>query len=351
MKKILAMLLAFVMIFSLAACGGNEAPAGDEGGEAAVEPVDLTISIQGGEVLPMVDRWKAWADMVNEKSGNLMNLTWYFDGTLLDSSAAYQQLVAGVADIGDVHTYESDGFVIHQQWKGFTAGIPVDAMATMGRALVEEFPELAAELDGVKPLAYAFDGGNYQLLTVNKEVKSVDDMAGLVIWCEADFNAFIEELGATPVNTPWPEVYSSLQKNMYDGLLIAAETLKAVNFAEVCDYCIMIDACYAARAGHMMNLDTYNSLPAELQAAINDPEVVSWIENKNMTDAIALETEGIEWAIENHGTKVVYLEDAEKQEFTDAMNRAKKGIAEKLDAQGLPGTEMLEFMIEYSKNF
>ncbi len=350
MKKLLAMLLVFVMIFSMAACGGDE-PAVDEGGEAVVKPVELTFSIQGAEVMPMVDRWKAWAELVNEKSGGLMNVTWYCDGTLLEAASAYEQLVAGLADIGDIHTYESDGFAIHQNWKGFTAGIPVDAMTTLGRAMVEEFPELKAELANVKPLAYAFDGGNYQLLTVNKEVKSVDDMKGLVIWCEADFNAFIEELGATPVNTPWPEVYSSLQKNMYDGLLIAAETLKSVNFAEVCNYCVMIDACYAARAGHMMNLETWESLPAELKAVIDDPEVVAFVENKNKSDAIEMEKDGIEWAIENHGTTIVYLEDEQKQEFVDAMNRAKKGVAEKLDAQGLPGTEMLEFMIEYSKNF
>ena len=351
MKKLLAMLLAFVMIFGLAACGNTDEPAGDDGGDATVQPVDLTISIQGSEILPMVERWKTWADMVNEKSGDLMNLTWYYDGTLLDSSSAYQQLVAGVADIGDVHTYESDGFTIHQQWKGFTAGIPVEAMADMGRALVEEFPALQEELADVKPLAYAFDGGNYQLLTVNKPVESVADMEGLVIWCEADFNAFMEELGATPVNTPWPEVYSSLQKNMYDGMLIAAETLQSVNFAEVCNYVTMIDVCYAARAGHMMNLDTYNSLPDALKAAIDDPEVTEWIENKNMTDAIETETAGIEWAIENHGTTIIELDDAKKQEFTDAMNRAKQGIAEDLDAKGLPGTEMLNFMIEYSANY
>ena len=70
--------------------------------------------------------------------------------------------------------------------------------------------------NSVHPLAYAFDGGTYQLLTVNKEVDSVDDMKGLVIWREADFNDFVKGMGATPVNTPWSEVYSSLQKNMYE---------------------------------------------------------------------------------------------------------------------------------------
>ena len=70
-----------------------------------------------------------------------------------------------------------------------------------------------------------------------------------MIWCEADFNDFVKGMGATPVNTPWSEVYSSLQKNMYDGLLIAAETLESVNFAEVCQYCTMVNPQLSDSAG------------------------------------------------------------------------------------------------------
>ena len=98
-------------------------------------------------------------------------------------------------------------------------------------------------------------------------------MAGMTIWCEADWNDFIMACGATPVNTPFSEVYSSLQKNMYDGLMIAAETLQSCNFAEVCKYITMIDFCYMSGPGHLMNMNTWNSLPEDLQAIITDPEL------------------------------------------------------------------------------
>lgn len=80
-----------------------------------------------------------------------------------------------------------------------------------------------------------------------------------------DWNEFIKACGATPVNTPFSEVYSSLQKNMYDGLMIAAETLQSCNFAEVCDYVTMINFCYMSGPGHLMNMDVYNSLPEVLK--------------------------------------------------------------------------------------
>ncbi len=66
----------------------------------------------------------------------------------------------------------------------------------------------------------------------------------------------------------------SLQKNMYDGLMIAAETLKSCNFAEVCNYVTYIDFWYLSGPGYYMNLDTYNSLPDDLKAIIDDADMI-----------------------------------------------------------------------------
>ena len=38
-----------------------------------------------------------------------------------------------------------------------------------------------------------------------------------------------KKCGATPCKYPFSEVYSSLQKNMYDGMLIPTETLQSCN--------------------------------------------------------------------------------------------------------------------------
>ena len=204
-KKVLALLLAFVMIFSLAACGGsNDEPAADD------QTWELKVHIEGSEPLRQSQGWLKWADMVTEKTDGRVTFKFYWDSTLLDPSAEYSQLTAGIADIADMHKYASDGFTIYEKWKGLTLGTPIEAQAEMCQTLYDEFPELQKEMEGVHILANAFDGGSYQILTVNKPVKSVADMKGLVIWCEADFNDFFTALGATPVNTPWAEVYSSL---------------------------------------------------------------------------------------------------------------------------------------------
>ena len=360
-KRVWVMLLAIAMVLALAACGGGNGNGGgnaDSGssssggsGSSNQETYNLKFSIEGSESIRMSQLWRQWADMITEKTDGRVQFTFYYDSTLLDPNGEYAQLQAGIADIADMHKYAADGFIMLEKWKGLTLGTPIPAQSEMPKTLFEEFPELQKEVSGVKVLAFAFDGGSYQLLTVNKPVESVADMKGLVIWCEADFNDFFTALGATPVNTPWSEVYSSLQKNMYDGLFIAAETLQSVNFAEVCNYCTMVNLNYLAAPGHLMNLDTWNSLPADIQAVFDDPEVVGFIENALEESSHTSETEGIEWAKANHGTTIIELSDEAQQEFVDVLNQSKASIAANFDAQGLPGTELVEAIVRHSEEY
>lgn len=348
-KKILTLLLVFVMIFALAACGSDDTETGGEG--EGQETYNLKYSFEGNESMRLIQAWIAWEEKITEASDGRVTFTNYFDSTLLDANAEVTQLQSGIADIGNIHKYAKDGYVMFEKWKGFTMGTPVNGQIEMTKKLIEEFPELQKELELFKTLAIAFDGGSYQLLTVDTPVEGVDDMKGLVIWCEADFNDFIKGLGATPVNTPWSEVYSSLQKNMYDGLLIAAETLQGNNFAEVCDYCTLINLNYLAAPGDFMCLDTWNSLPEDIQAIFDDPEIVGFIENEMAEGGRKSETDTLEWAKADMGTTVIELSDEEHQNFVNILNESKKSIAAEWDDQGLPGTELLERLIELSAEY
>ncbi len=345
-RKVIVVLLISVMVFVFAACGNDSGGSGD-----SQETYNLKYSFEGNETMRLIQAWLEWEDLITEATDGRVTFTNYYDSTLLDANAEITQLQSGIADIGNVHKYASDGFVMFEKWKGFTMGTPIDGQIEMTKQLVEEFPELQEEISIFKTLAYAFDGGSYQLLTVNKEVDSVSDMKGMVIWCEADFNDFIEGLGATPVNTPWSEVYSSLQKNMYDGLLIAAETLQGNNFAEVCKYCTLINLNYLTAPGDFMCLDTWNSLPEDIQAVFDDPEIVGFIENEMAEGGRKSEEEVLEWAKNEMGTKIIELSDEEHQKFVDILNDSKKGIADAWDKQGLPGTKLLNRMIELSAEY
>ncbi len=340
-KKFLTVMLIALLVFAFTSCGKSS--------EAGEENYNLKFSLAVSESNFQAESWRTWADAVTEATDGRVTFTFYYDDTLIDANAEYQQLLSGVADIADVHRYANDGFNISEVWKSLTSGIPEDAAVDFSYRLYEEFDAISDEFKDVKVLAQGFNGGTmYQLLTVNKEVKQPSDMAGLTIWCEADWNGFVEKCGATPVNTPFSEVYSSLQKNMYDGMLIPTETLQSCNFAEVCKYCVKLNLSYASAPGHLMNMDTWNSLPDDIKEIIDSEEIRSVVEKANVEGFKAAEEGAMEWAEETYGTKEVVLTDQQHDAFMELVKEANLEKAAELDSKGLPGTEIVEALAKWT---
>lgn len=340
-KKLLTVMLIALLVFAFTSCGKSS--------EAGEKNYNLKFSLAVSESNFQAESWRTWADAVTEATDGRVTFTFYYDDTLIDANAEYQQLLSGVADIADVHRYANDGFNISEVWKSLTSGIPEDAAVDFSYRLYEEFDAISDEFKDVKVLAQGFNGGTmYQLLTVNKEVKQPSDMAGLTIWCEADWNGFVEKCGATPVNTPFSEVYSSLQKNMYDGMLIPTETLQSCNFAEVCKYCVKLNLSYASAPGHLMNMDTWNSLPDDIKEIIDSEEIRSVVEKANVEGFKAAEEGAMEWAEETYGTKEVVLTDQQHDAFMELVKEANLEKAKELDSKGLPGTEIVEALAKWT---
>ena len=340
-KKLLTVMLIALLVFAFTSCGKSS--------EAGEENYNLKFSLAVSEANFQAESWRTWADAVTEATDGRVTFTFYYDDTLIDANTEYQQLLSGVADIADVHRYANDGFNISEVWKSLTSGIPEDAAVDFSYRLYEEFDAISDEFKDVKVLAQGFNGGTmYQLLTVNKEVKQPSDMAGLTIWCEADWNGFVEKCGATPVNTPFSEVYSSLQKNMYDGMLIPTETLQSCNFAEVCKYCVKLNLSYASAPGHLMNMDTWNSLPDDIKEIIDSEEIRSVVEKANVEGFKAAEEGAMEWAEETYGTKEVVLTDQQHDAFMELVKEANLEKAAELDSKGLPGTEIVEALAKWT---
>ena len=334
-------MLIALLVFAFTSCGKSS--------EAGEENYNLKFSLAVSESNFQAESWRTWADAVTEATDGRVTFTFYYDDTLIDANAEYQQLLSGVADIADVHRYANDGFNISEVWKSLTSGIPEDAAVDFSFRLYEEFDAISDEFKDVKVLAQGFNGGTmYQLLTVNKEVKQPSDMAGLTIWCEADWNGFVEKCGATPVNTPFSEVYSSLQKNMYDGMLIPTETLQSCNFAEVCKYCVKLNLSYASAPGHLMNMDTWNSLPDDIKEIIDSEEIRSVVEKANVEGFKSAEEGAMEWAEETYGTKEVVLTDQQHDAFMELVKEANLEKAKELDSKGLPGTEIVEALAKWT---
>ena len=104
-------------------------------------------------------------------------------------------------------------------------------------------------------------------------VETIADMDGLKLRGPTRvINDLLGELGATPIGMPVPALPENLAKGVIDGTVIPWEVTKALKIAELTDASTEFNgdhALYTAAFVLVMNKDSYNAMPADLQAILD----------------------------------------------------------------------------------
>jgi TRAP-type C4-dicarboxylate transport system substrate-binding protein len=134
-----------------------------------------------------------------------------------------------------------------------------------------------------------------QIMFCNQPIESVADLEGLKIRSfTASMSTLIEELGATPVTLSFPEVYPALQRGVASCGITSATSSNTGKWPEVTTHLIPLAVSGSVQA-HLVNIDWWNTVPAETQKAIAaefaqmESELWRLASNTN-TDAIACST-------------------------------------------------------------
>ena len=209
-----------------------------------------------------------WADTLRTRSDGRLDIT-IFPGAQMGPTPRYYDMAReGVVDIA---------WVLH----GATPGrFPLTELinlpyligsAEIGTNVLND-PALRAYLDqehvGVKVL-YLLTHQPGNLHTRGTAVRSPEDMAGLrVRFAAATIREYVAALGGTPVGVPPPEIAEALQKGTIDGVFIdygGAHT--AFKLGGLVDHTTELYA-YVTSFGVVMNPDSFDSLPPDLQELI-----------------------------------------------------------------------------------
>ena len=149
----------------------------------------------------------------------------------------------------------------------------------------------------------------------------------------------IDALGGESANVPMGDVYTALQKNDIQGALVPYSTILSFSFYEVADYMTIPDLTSACRPARAMNLDAYNSLPADIQQIFND-SIPYWEERDDFyrddEDVVGLELG------EQEGMEFIELSTEDLDTVYDSLDPIMREVATGLDDKGLPGTEIYE---------
>lgn len=289
-----------------------------------------------------------WADTLRERSNGRIDIQ-IFDGAQMGPTPRYYDLArTGVADIT---------WILH----GATPGrFPLTELinlpylvgsAEIGTKVLND-PAIRAYLDkeheGVKVL-YLLTHQPGNLHTRKKAVRSPADMKGMRIrFAAATIREYVAALGGTPVGVPPPEIAEALQKGTIDGVFIdygGAHT--AFKLGGLVKHTTELYA-YVTSFAVVMNQDSYDKLPEDLQKLIDETTTGVSEEIGKMWDAA--DAPGKKY-LKAEGGKTVELTPEEAAVFRKVGEEVTQKVVADTAAKGLPAKEVYELMRELSAKY
>jgi TRAP-type transport system periplasmic protein len=329
MKKIIALMISFVMVLSLTACGGSKKTTSEQSGEAA-KPVILKVGTTTAPDGHYVKGLEDFKKRVEEYSGNKVEVQIFHSSQLGNERDLVEGVSLGTVEMALVSTGPLPNFsqeftvldlpfVITDKQKGYEF---MDG---------EYGQQILASLDpkGIKAFGF-WENGFRHLTNSKKEVKSPKDVAGLKIRTMENpvhMEAF-KQLGATPTPMAWSEVFTALQQGTIDGQenpLMIIDTAKVYEAQK-----------YISLTGHlyspcvlMMNKKLFDGFPKDVQDAVLKAEKESRDWQRNYT------TEQEKLVVDKLKEKGIVITEIDSAEWQKAVEPVYAKFADKIKPEYL----------------
>jgi TRAP-type C4-dicarboxylate transport system substrate-binding protein len=201
---------------------------------------------------------------LEKRTGGQVKVDYYGGGSLLRSTAMYDGIVSGIADIGYSHVYYTPGRMAVTEACGLPIGYPSGWVASqVFNDFYREFKP--KEFDKLEVL-WMNASPNSAIATAKKPIRLLEDLKGLTIRAPGQAGEVIKALGGTPAPTPMTEVYDAISKGVIDGEASNFETLYAFKFAEVVKYETSIWQINHPYPFYLvMNKNSYSKLPPDIK--------------------------------------------------------------------------------------
>lgn len=337
-----------VGMLCLVGCGGGEEDTGVEeetsasGGEATTEVAEVELDFS--HFFPpthfMEDVIQEFSAELNEATDGRIQITSYPGASLAAPDEHFDAAATGSVDIAlSVHGYTPNQFPLTSVME-----LPfMSTSATEGSQalwdLYKSFDEFDEEYAGTVPLwLYTTDPG--QLYTVDKPVKSIEDLKGMRIRSPSpETSEWLEALGATPVSMPMNENFEALERGVVDGTIAPWEAVKTWGLNEVINY-VTVGNFYSTTMFVVMNEDTWNSFSEE------DQQIIQELAGENMVKKTgeAFDQIGAEAAEEarEKGIEFYELSEEELDEWREYIDPTINHWIENVEGRGLPAQELFD---------
>ncbi|RPJ41099.1 MAG: hypothetical protein EHM27_06785 [Deltaproteobacteria bacterium] len=272
---------------------------------------------------------KVFAKRVEEATNGQVKIQSFFNSQLSPVAQGLSALKKGVADLWNGSSTwggsipESDVIWLPYGFRG-----PEHSMHVFRETEVGKIFDEAYRKQGSKVLLYWPSGG--MVFISKKPIQTLEDVKGLKLrFSYAIWKSWYQRMGASPVNVVVAEQYEALMRGTADATIYPDYTIDTYKFSEVCKFVTepaVVDPgmCYI-----LVSLDKWNSLPADLQTAIE--KVVAGIEKETLPATERLSEESFQKAYKK-GVQMIKLTRKEFVKFQGSAMPAWEEFAAKSPA-------------------
>lgn len=261
---------------ALSAFAGLSLLAGAGGGAAFAE----TFSLTAGSSHPPIVPWaRALPELVVPQSaeraiglGHVIEWTEAYGGALYNFQNTLEGVEEGLADVGWVGTLWEPAKLPLQNVSFFAPFVTTDlnTLLEIGQRINSEIPEVAgAWATYNQRLLGVFATDAYILLT-REPVNTVEDLDGLRLYTPGAVARWVEGTGAVGVDGGLPVYYEGIKNGVTDGGIVPTSSVLPFKLFEVAPYATVVELGGGISGALTMNLDTWNSLPPEMQGLFEE---------------------------------------------------------------------------------
>jgi len=332
------MLLLAMLVFAVTGCSSNST----NNGGAEEEVIELKLAhFFPGTHPAETELIQPWADAIEEATEGRVKIVSYHGGTLSQADAIYEGVISGIADMGlSCFSYTRGRFPVLEAFE--LPGVIYSNSKVASMVAWDGIQDLNPEEIQDTKLLMVFATGPGDLFT-KVPVRNLADIKGLEIRATGLSAKTIEALGGLPVGMPQSEAYEALSKGVVKGNLSPVEVLKGWGHAEVTDYLTLTPFLYNTLFFINVNLDTWNSLPADIQDII---ETIS----KEYFEQVAIglwdmqNEAALKWAVDEKGMEIITLTEQEQQLWMELTDPIQNEYIQSMNKLGHPGQEILDLV-------
>ncbi len=309
--------------------------------------------------------FEPWAEKIKERTtaiGKPVEVVFYGGGALGSVGQQYELTKTGMADISAIWSpMQLPGiFVFHDIYLCPFVLTTSTITCQVEWEIYDTVPEMRKEFNdaGLKVLWFQ-STRDANIFCGHRPVKTIEDLKGMKVACSGLRRAQTAEVcGAVPVMMSPPDVYLSLERKLLDGDYENAEAIfSTFKWHEITKYrTVMPKGMWAASLVVVMNPDSYNLLPPEVQKIFNElgGAYMSKLTGETMDPEYEESYRGlVEYDKKAGNPDHYFMPDEDFKKFEAAGNTVTQLIINELEAKGYPAKKTYEKILslvqKYSK--